>query len=224
MYSEILTKLGSRAGQGVFATYENGTLAALALPPNLASRTALSFADRPYFRQARMFRNAFVSDVFESMYNGHATIFFCVPLGNENRFAGLLFAAAQPGAWTTPFDERERCRPLDFILVDSNGVAVVPPHAELGSSAPSPELLPPNELPSDNYGFSYRRLHELSRRDSHISHIVQNIVPIGFDDDIHDVAADVRLYSMVANVNGTRWKLALSTAVPPAVNANPRKI
>ena len=37
-----------------------------------------------------------------------------------------------------------------------------------------------------NLGFEYRKLHELSRRDAHISHIVQNVVPIGLDDDVHE--------------------------------------
>jgi hypothetical protein len=89
-----------------------------------------------------------------------------------------------------------------------------------------PETLPDGETAEDNHGFPYAKLHELSRRDAHISHIVQNIVPMGFDDDVHDVSTDLRLYSMVAQVPDTRWKLALSKVVPAAVprpNTEPKK-
>src|ERR1019366_1573338 len=113
----------------------------------------------------------------------------------------------------------------DFGVVDSNGIAVVPPMRELTPG--DPLVLPVGESASKNQGFVYARLHELSRRDSHISHVVQNIVPIGFDDDVHEVSTDLRLYSMVAAIAGTRWKLALSKVVPAAIpqpNTQPKTV
>lgn len=117
----LLVKLGDRAGQGVYATFDNGEVAARALPPGLVpeSRAAASFAARTYFRQAQMFRHEFVSDVFNSIYNDQATVFFCMPLGTRNRFAGLLFSAAQPGLWPTIVQTRDAAAPFDFVIVDS---------------------------------------------------------------------------------------------------------
>jgi hypothetical protein len=217
LLAQLVSKLGDRAGQGVYATFDNGDVAAFTLPAGLSvtARKVGSLAPRPYFRQAQMFRREFVSDVFESIYNDHATVFFCMPLGSDTNYAGLLFAAAQPGAWKTVLTKRDESAPNDFILVDSNGISVVPPVGELRPSDSVKRLQ--GESTKGNQGFIYRRLHELSRRDQHIAHIVQNIVPIGFDDDVHEVSPDLRLYSMVANVKGTRWKLALSKAVPAAI-------
>src|ERR1041385_633125 len=204
---KIQGELGVRAGQGVYATLANGNVAGFALPDGLSrtARSAKTFVKRPYFRQARMFRHGFVSDVSASVFNGQTTVFFCIPLGNEASFEGLLFAAAQPGAWTTPVTQRAICAPADFILVDSNGVVLVPPLRELGVVAAT--RAPMGEPSGLNEGFDYERVHELSRRDTHVAHIVQNVVPMGFDDDIHDVGPDFRLYSMVANIDRTRWKI-----------------
>jgi len=221
LLAEIQGQLGSRAGQGVYVTQSNGNVAGFAVPTGLSrtGRAAKTFVKRPYFRQARMFRHAFVSDVNASIFNGQATIFFCVPLGDETSFDGLLFSATQPGAWTTPVVQREKCGSADFVLVDSNGVLLVPPLREV-QSQPAKHT-PSGEDAALNAGLAYARLHELSRRDTHVAHIVQNVVPMGFDDDIHDVAADFRLYSMVASIERTRWKLAISKPVPAAVAEAP---
>lgn len=188
-----------------------------ALPPGLKpeSREIGSFSPRPYFRQAQMFRHDFVSDVFSSIYNDQATVFFCMPLGTPAHFAGLLFSAAHPGAWPTMVETRDAASPYDFVIVDSNGVTIVPSLREFAPR--DPQKVPAGESPASNQGFVFAQAHELSRRDVHVAHVVQNIVPIGFDDDVHDVSADLRLYSMVAAVRGTRWKLALSKVVPAAV-------
>lgn len=213
----LLAKLGSRAGQGVYATFDNGDVAGRVLPAGLKldSREVGSFAPRPYFRQAQMFRHEFVSDVFNSIYNDQATVFFCMPLGTATHFAGLLFCAAQPGAWPTIVKTRDSALPYDFVIVDSNGVTIVPSLREFVPR--DPQKLPAGESPFSNQGFVFAKAHELSRRDVHVAHVVQNVVPIGFDDDVHDVSADLRLYSMVAAIRGTRWKLALSKVVPAAV-------
>lgn len=217
----LLRELGTRAGQGVYAARQDGSIAGYAVPAALprAERAIGSVSPRPYFAQASMFRHEFVSDVFESKFNQKGTVFFCVPLGTPSRFEGLLFAAAQPGAWKKMMGLRDAMpADLNFILVDSNGIAVVPPLRELRPTPPGDD--------DANLGFLYAPLHELSRRDAHITHIVQNIVPIGYDDDVHDVSTDLRLYSMVAAVEGTRWKLALSKRVPgsvPRPNTEPKK-
>jgi hypothetical protein len=208
------------AGQGVYVTRMNGDIAAMAVPEGLredARNELKNYANRPYFRQARAFRRAFVSDVIPSRYNGHSTVFLCMPLGNELRFDGLLFAAVQPGAWSLPLKLRDECLPkVEFVLVDSNGIAIVPPVQEMKPMAPVQFLA--GESPNSNQGFPFERIKEISRRDNHILHIVQNVVPVGWDDDVHDVSSDLRLYSMVADVSGTRWKLALSQSVPSTLS------
>jgi hypothetical protein len=219
----LISKL-SLAGQGVYVTKSNGDIAGLSVPDGLKKEArnaeGVRFDDRPYFRQAKAFRKEFVSDVFPSIYNGHSTIFLCMPLGNESVFEGLLFAAAQPGAWQLPLQLRDRCseQDVDFVLVDSNGIVIVPPTYEIRPTASTTH--PPGELPELNEGFPYPRIQEISRRDTHILHIVQNVVPVSWDDDVHDVSADLRLYSMVADVPQTRWKLALSRSVPSTLSTN----
>jgi hypothetical protein len=209
------------AGQGVYVTKSNGDIAGLAVPEGLIEekRNELKkFVERPYFRQARTFRKPFVSDVWGSIYNKQATVFFCVPLGDERRFEGLLFAAAQPGPWSLPVELRDECwrEKIEFVLVDSNGIAIVPPTYEMRPT--DPLTMPEGEEARHNQGFHYERVQEISRRDVHILHIVQNVVPVGWDDDVHDVSPDLRLYSMVADVPSTRWKLALSRSVPPMLS------
>jgi hypothetical protein len=214
-----LAQLGQYGGQGLYVTHPNGDILTLAVPEGLdasARNMKKSFADRSYFQQAKTFRHDFVSDVFPSVYNGHGTVALCAPLGNEQKFSGLLFAAVQPGAWTLPLELRESCADgIEFLLVDSNGVAVIPSLREVAPAAAS--AFPPGEDPGANVGFPFARLHGLSRRDSHIAHIVQNIVPVGWDDDVHDIAPDLRLFSMVADVPNSRWKLALSSYVAPSI-------
>jgi hypothetical protein len=152
--------------------------------------------------------------VIPSIYNDHGTIFLCWPLGYPKHFHGLLFAAVQPGAWRLPLDLRDELhtKGIEMVLVDSNGISLILPH----DVDPEPATkLPGNEQGDVNVGFPYHRLREFSRRDIQVAHITQNIVPVASDDDIHDVAPDLRLFSMVAGVRKTRWKLALSRSVPP---------
>ncbi|MFL6253648.1 MAG: SIR2 family protein [Pyrinomonadaceae bacterium] len=234
LLGEMLGELGPTglAGQGAYVTYGNGNVAAMAVPEGLNAdarnknrndpRKPINFGERPYFRQAKTFRSAFVSDVHPSVYNGHSTIFLCMPLGEEKDWTGLMFVAAQPGAWKLPLALRHKCLRdgVEFMLVDSNGIVIVPLTKELRPTpAPSPTL-PEGESPKSNLGFPYKRIQEMSRRDRHILHVVQQVVPVGWDDDVHDVAPDLRLYSMVADVRGTRWKIALSRPVPSTLAKN----
>jgi hypothetical protein len=222
LLTTLVEQLKSTAGQGVYVTLSNGDIAGLAVPKGLlaAKRNARNnFEDRPYFRQAKTFRTQFVSDVMPSVYNGHGTVFLCVPLGTTHSFRGLLFAACQPGAWGLPVQLRDELsvRGVELVLVDSNGIALVPSLADL---KPFDSLTAPEgETPGCNIGFSFVSLRDYSQRDLHVAHVTQNIVPVGVDDDIHDVSPELRLFSMVASVPKTRWKLALSRYVPSAAKA-----
>ncbi|HEY2324504.1 MAG TPA: SIR2 family protein [Thermoanaerobaculia bacterium] len=215
--AKLVTELGSVAGQGVYVTLANGDIAGVAAPDGLRAdlrNARKNFADRPYFRQAKTFRTQFVSDVMPSIYNGHGTVFFCVPLGDQQSFGGLLFAACQPGAWELPVTLRDQLAPRDieFVLVDSNGIAIVPSLAAL--RAQDSKSHPAGEKDEKNMGFPFTSLRDYSQRDRHVAHITENIVPVGIDDDIHEVSSDLHLFSMVASVRHTRWKLALSRYVP----------
>jgi hypothetical protein len=205
------------AGQGVYLTGADGAIRHVVVGRGLdrAKRNERkNFSDRPYFRQAKTFRTPFVSDVIESIYNDHGTIFLCRPLVSAHNFHGLLFAAAQPGAWRLPLNLRQElhAKGIEMVLVDSNGISLLMPP----DIAPEPaKRRPGNEKGDVNIGFPFHRLRDFSRRDIQVAHLTQNIVPVASDDDIHDVAPDLRLFSMVAEVRGTRWKLALSRSVPP---------
>jgi hypothetical protein len=188
----------------------------MALPAGLnknARAARRNFSDRPYFRQAKTFRKSFVSDVYESVYNGNSTIFLCQPLVVDSRFVGLLFSAAQPGAWKTPEENRQRFakKGIEFTIVDSNGILLMPTIPELMENGK--KNLPAGESEEANLGYSFHEILKHSRRDRHIGHIVENIVPVGFDDDIHEISSDYTVYSMAANVKNTKWKLFLTEPI-----------
>lgn len=128
---------------------------------------------------------------------------------------GLLFAAAQIGVWKLPLNLKQNLlqknREASFVLVDSNGVVLLPPNNEL--SVAEPFNLPKGERPNDNLGFDYYALHRLSRRDQLISRVWKNIVPLAQDDDVQ-IFSDLKMYSVVSEVQPTRWKLALSIPMP----------
>lgn len=221
---ELLSNLGMLASQGVYVLNRQGRMVDSALPPDLdpeERRTkTTSFLDRPYFRLANTFGQAFVSDSFESVFNRLSTIFLCVPLIEDpgRVFRGLLFSATQIGSWELPI---EVARPhwaegRSFALVDSNGVALLPPNDEFDIEANN-HGYHDKELPSANRGYSFNRLRALSRRDALISNVVQNIVPLTQDDDVLDLPPDLRYYSVVTEIKGTRWKLAISK---PLVSAS----
>lgn len=217
IHNEILAvqvDLGALAGQGVYLLQQNGDIVDCVLPAVLSCpdrRVSTSLSDRFYVRQAKTFRKAFVSDSAASQFNGQSTVFLCQPLGGESEYKGLLFAAAQIGAWALPVDLAAtflgRHLGGSFVLVDSNGVALVPPD---GRPTPARPLRIPNtEKAEDNIGFDYADLHRLSRRDQLVARVWRNIVPLAQDDDVHSFS-DLRMYSVASEVAPTRWKLALS--------------
>lgn len=174
-----VTELGQMAGQGVWLVNEEGVVVDYDLPSGLSknAREAVLKSralqakrpsppngrgwldDRPYFRSAKTFQNPFVSDVSQSIFNGHGTVFLCHPLIDKGLFRGVLFAAAQAGAWSTPVTLAEWClsEQRQLMLVDSNGVLVVPTVGDhLGRIVPIESSgASGTEDPSANVGFPY---------------------------------------------------------------------
>lgn len=100
---------------------------------------------------------------------------------------------------------------LSFLLVDGNGVALIPPHDEF---APEPShTRPVGETPEANFGFGYDRLLSVSRRDSLVTRVARNIVPLTQDDDIFDASSDATFYTVVTEIDRTRWKLGISRMI-----------
>ncbi|RMH18938.1 MAG: hypothetical protein D6696_11960 [Acidobacteria bacterium] len=209
-------RLGPLAGQGIYLLHANGDLRRAALDPRLVGaerRAEAALAERFYFKQAKTYRKAFVSDSDRSRYNRRATFFLCQPVLDGDIFRGLLFAAAQVGSWRTPLDCARRFHRRhpegSFVLLDSNGIVLLPPNDEFPCER-SARHLPAGERPEDNAGYGFDALHRLSRRDKLVEHLWRNIVPLKQDDDVLPLDRGLTLYSVVSDVRHTRWKLALS--------------
>jgi hypothetical protein len=235
--TDAVAKLGAMAGQGVWLVNEEGVLVDYNLPPGL-DRTAREqllreraksskrplppnglgwLDDRPYFRVAKTFQDPFVSDVYASIFNQHGTVFLCYPLIQNGQFRGLLFAATQAGAWSTPVTLAEKClrEERQLILVDSNGVLIVPTVGDHQNRIVPAQSTGPGGLedPKANVGFPFSRLLELSRRDMLVAHIANNIVPVSQDDDIVVLSPDLTQYSVIAEVPHSRLKLAVTRGI-----------
>jgi hypothetical protein len=203
------------AGQGVYLLKANGDIRGCSLKAELKypkRREEATLHNRFYVRQAKTYRHSFISDTDKSTFNGQSTFFICHPLGGEKKYLGLLFAAAQVGDWKLPLELKEvllkKHPDASFILVDSNGVALLPPNND-EMPVSGPKKLPEGEKPEDNMGFDFEAIHRLSRRDKLISCLWKNIVPLAQDDDVQ-IFSDLKMYSVVSCVPETRWKLALS--------------
>lgn len=211
--SQALLGIGPIANQGVYLVDQSGTVMDLAVPAGLDAKARLarlpSFSSRPYFRIAKSFRQAFVSDSFKSAFNGNSTVALCVPLLEGVRFRGLLFAATQIGAWDWPVEQARPhwAKKRLVLLVDSNGRALFPPNQEI--VVKDGILSVAGETPAANRGYHYDELFSLSRRDALIKHIVENIVPLSQDDDVCEFGSDFECYSVVTEIPRTRWKLAI---------------
>ena len=94
--------------------------------------------------------------------------------------------------------------------MDSNGVVLLPPNGEFPVTGSS--IIPSSESQNDNMGFDFEKLKRISRRDHLVTRIWRNIVPVNQDDDVCNFS-DLCMYSVVSEVKGTRWKLALSKPV-----------
>ena len=234
---EAVEKLDVMAGQGIWLVDDEGAVVDFAVPSGLERHareqvlTERAMAskrppppnglgwldDRPYFRSAKTFQDPFVSDLSESIFNGHGTVFLCQPLIDNGQFRGLLFAAAQVGAWKAPIDLAEQAlsESRQLILVDSNGILLVPTIGDhngcivpIGSKGADEA-----EEENANKGFQFSRLLELSRRDALVSHVANNIVPLSQDDDIRVLGADLKQYSVIAEVPRSRLKLAITHGI-----------
>lgn len=218
---ELLHSLGSLAGQGVYLLDDQGTIVRLEVPVGLDKDARLkassgSFSSRPYFRQAKTFREPFVADTLRSVFNGLSTIFPCVPLhDDDNVFRGLLFSAAQIGAWDTPitcakgfWDEKGE---FSVLLLDGNGIAMLPSDNQF--AVESNEGVDGREDPQSNTGYPQDKLVALSRRDSLLSHISRNVIPLAQDDDIYSPSVDLKYYSVLTEIQGTRWKVGISRRI-----------
>lgn len=234
---DAVAKLGPMAAQGVWLVSEEGIIVDYGLPTGLDKnsreevlkrRAALAkrppppngrgwLDDRPYFRSAKTFQDPFVSDISPSIFNGHGTVFLCHPLIHSGQFRGLLFAATQAGSWCTPVTLAERClaEERQLILVDSNGLLLVPTvgdHLNRIVAIESGGALGVED-PKANIGFPYSRLLDLSRRDALVAHVANNIVPVSQDDDIMVLSADLKQYSVIAEVPRSRLKLAVTRGI-----------
>jgi hypothetical protein len=218
--------LGALAGQGVYLLDEDDSIVEVGLPAGLSlpERKTKGLHRRPYVRQAHMYREPFVSATVSSLFNGNATAFLCVPiLDNRKQYRGLLFSAFQVGAWALPLELRDALRKrstadeLSFVLIDGDGVLLLPPNSEF---APRKVTIK-KEGRAANIGFDFERLVRLSRRDKLVERVWNNIVPLARDDDVLGLGG-VEMYSVVAEVPQTRWKLALSVPTPrSAVSPSP---
>jgi len=212
-----LVSLDKIAGQGLYLLKKNGDIRLHAIPASLANpkrRRSATLSRRFYVQQTKTFKEKFVSDSDKSVFNDHSTVFFCMPLGDKKNYKGLLFCASQIGAWQTPIKVRDRFLSKhpdgSFVLVDSNGVVLLPPNGEFPITGSL--IIPPSESQDDNMGFDFEKLKRISRRDQLVTRIWRNIVPVNQDDDVCNFS-DLGMYSVVSKIEGTQWKLALSKPV-----------
>jgi hypothetical protein len=223
--SKLCTNLGSLASQGVYLLDQEGNVKEFEVPAGLCKDVRgykdvrgkdISFYDRPYFQQAKTFRVAFVSDSLPSKFNGNSTFFLCNPILDGGIFIGLLFSACQVGQWRLPINLAKKFRKnndsLSFILVDSNGICLLPPQNEFKlKDVPVDKY---KEKPRKNSGYPFDKLKALSRQNVLVRHIGRSVVPIMQDDDVLNLAEDLRQYTVIAKIGDYKWKLGLSIPAP----------
>jgi hypothetical protein len=135
----------------------------------------------------------------------------CVPVLEDAEFRGLLFAACQIGSWRAPVTIASDVwdRGYLFLLVDSNGVCLMPPRNELQPS----EASIPDEERSSNCGYPFRDLLGISRRDKLVSRVMENVIPLHQDDDVLPLGNDLSYYTVMTELKSARWKLAVSSPI-----------
>jgi hypothetical protein len=215
--AKLVADLGDYSNQGVYLVDGKGRLVVSSCPTGLKNRDRSAMLttveSRPYFRLAQSNRQAFVSAVFESYFNGNSTLAACQPLFDTDRFAGLLFSAFQLN--DTGLVARLRNIPLprgaSLLVVDANGLLVLPPEREVSVHTPATkELRIPREKPDKNRGFQYSAVLEASRRDKRFDRLMQNVVPLSQDDDVQTLSPDLFSYFVVTELGSARWKVALA--------------
>ncbi|MEK6260618.1 MAG: SIR2 family protein [Planctomycetota bacterium] len=215
-FDQLRADLQEFASQGLFLANENGQIVAASFPNGMSASRATTIStvgvqERPYFQIANTFRKAFVSDLTESIFNQQGTFFLCQPLLKNDRFTGLLFSASQIGQWKLPIALAQQSwkAKRGFILVDSNGVCLLPSFNEFQPDSVGVDAQE-DKTPALNEGYSFKELLGLSRRDQLIRHIAKSVVPVQQDDDVLVLAKDAGYYTVVSELTDTRWKVALS--------------
>jgi hypothetical protein len=226
-FQKIATKLFELGlgTQGVYICNANGKMLKHAFPEglNIGERVEKieslpnGFGDRPYMQQARIHQDAFVSDLFVSIFNRACTFMLIHPVLYNGQFRGVVLAASQVGQWK--IEDKLRANldsPYGIYLVDGNGICLFPPYRELQMKKLVDDL---NPQESDTYvGYDYAELLSLSRRDKVVTRIMENVLPIGLDDDVLRLDSELHIHSVIANLHGSRWKLA--TTFPVALSAS----
>ena len=212
----LLNDLGDLASQGVYLLDDQGNVQEYTVPAGLNKdfrKPKKALNTRPYFQQAKSFREPFLSDSTASIFNDQSTVFLCTPVLNEGISIGLLFSAVQIGQWKTPYEKAKELweKNYCFLLIDSNGICLLPPSEEF-EIEPTAKIFP-NETEDANMGYRQARLVELSRRDTLVRHISKSVVPITQDDDVLELSRDLKHFSVVSEVPQTRWKISLSIPV-----------
>ena len=212
----LCSELGDLASQGVYLLDDQGNVVDFEVPPGLdriARTPTKPFNQRSYFQQAKSFRQPFVSDTIDSIYTGQSTFFLCVPILVKGQMRGLLFSASQVGQWGLPIRIAEDFwkDSVSFLLIDSNGISLLPPMNEFQSKdAPMAGVV---EASGANVGYSYEHLLGLSRKDMLVRHISKSVIPVTQDDDVLNLWADIRQFTIVSEVPNTRWKIGVSVPV-----------
>jgi hypothetical protein len=213
----LVLEFAEYANQGAYLADQHGQIVSTSCPHGLnvseRSDRLKNVQERPYFRLAQSNRQAFISDVFESLFNHNATLAACLPLIDADRFQGLIFLVFQ--LQDTGLAERIRAMHLpqgaSLLITDANGILVIPPKSEVPQREPSTtDLEITGEDPRCNAGFPYSEVLQVSRRDKRIDRLMQNIVPLAQDDDVQILASDIVSYSVVTELIEARWKVSLS--------------
>jgi hypothetical protein len=206
------------ATQGIYVVDRDGRLVARRFTDQDAvareaklNEMRQSFSLRPYFRQAKTFRRAFVSDLFGSVFNGNSTFAICVPLLRGEQFGGIVFAACQVGQWDTPIRLRAELDPeLGLYVMDGHGSVALPPNSEF-KCRPSPEIL--TEPESSRVGYSHQALQLLSRKDRVILQLAGNIIPVEKDDDVISLNRELDVYARLQALGELGWRCAVARTI-----------
>ena len=187
----LCSDLGDFASQGVYLTDEFGKCLCSSFPSGLSPSSRVftkPLNERPYFRQSKSFREPFVSDFYESIFNKNSTFFLCYPILKNGKFTGLLFSAVQIGQWDFLINTAKKhwAKGQSFLVLDSNGICGLPPHNEFQTEKPKGRDSAANE------GYIYKKLLSISRRDALVKHISKSVVPITQDDDVLRLSGIIR--------------------------------
>lgn len=133
----------------------------------------------------------------------------CYPILNNGKFTGLLFSAVQIGQWDKLCDIAKKPWSMNqsFLILDSNGICGLPPHNEF------PTERPKGKNGSSNEGYPFKKLLSISRRDSLVKHISKSVVPITQDDDVLRLSGDYSQFTVVSEIEKTRWNIAISIPI-----------